>query len=166
MNRRHFLALTPALLVAGCGFQLRRTDGVPFASLYLDAPPGNAVAQRLRTLLVAGGRTRLTATAGEAEAILKLSSDTRSKTILSLSGAGRVTEYRLGLQLSYSVVSPDGRVLAETEGIELVRDLTYDDAQLLAKGAEEALLYRDMDENAAQRILRRLQALKPADGRS
>jgi LPS-assembly lipoprotein len=166
MNRRQFLALTPALLLAGCGFQLRRYDGMPFASLYLDAPTGSPVAQRLRTLLVAGGRTRLTATAAEAEAILKLSNDSRSKTILSLSGAGRVTEYRLGLQISYSVVSPDGRVLAETEGIELVRDLTYDDALLLAKGAEEALLYRDMDENAALRILRRLQALKPASGRS
>jgi LPS-assembly lipoprotein len=166
MNRRQFLALTPALLLAGCGFQLRRYDGMPFASLYLDAPTGSPVAQRLRTLLVAGGRTRLTATAAEAEAILKLSNDSRSKTILSLSGAGRVTEYRLGLQISYSVVSPDGRVLAETEGIELVRDLTYDDALLLAKGAEEALLYRDMDENAALRILRRLQALKPANGRS
>lgn len=166
MNRRQFFALTPVLLVAGCGFELRRYDGVPFTSLYLNAPAGSPVEQRLRTLLVAGGRTRLAATAAEAEAVLRLSNDTRSKTILSLSGAGRVTEYRLGLQISYSVVSPDGRVLAETERIELVRDLTYDDSQLLAKGAEETLLYRDMDENAAMRILRRLQALKPANGRS
>lgn len=165
MNRRQFLALTPALLVAGCGFQLRRYDGVPFVSLYLDAPSGNAVAQRLRTLLAAGGRTRLTATAAEAEAVLKLSDDTHSKTILSLSGAGRVTEYRLGLQISYSVLGPDERVLAEAETIELTRDLTYDDSQLLAKGAEQDLLYRDMEENAAMRILRRLQALKPANGR-
>jgi len=33
---------------------------------------------------------------------------------------------------------------------------------VLAKGAEEQLLYRDMDDNAAQRIMRRLQAIKPA----
>jgi LPS-assembly lipoprotein len=39
--------------------------------------------------------------------------------------------------------------------------MTYDDAQVLAKAAEEQLLYRDMEENAAQRILRRLQAIKP-----
>ncbi|MEW6120053.1 MAG: LPS assembly lipoprotein LptE [Pseudomonadota bacterium] len=161
MNRRLFLALAPALLAAGCGFQLRRFDGVAFASLYIDAPPGNAVAQRLRSLLAAGGRTRLAATAGEADAVLRLTQDTRSKTILSLSGAGRVTEYRLGLQVGYSVVGRDERVLAEAETIELTRDLTYDDSQLLAKGAEEDLLYRDMDENAAMRILRRLQALKP-----
>ncbi len=166
MNRRLFLALTPALLAAGCGFQLRRFDGVPFASLYIDAPPDNTVAQRLRTLLTAGGKTRLAASAVEADALLKLTQDLRTKTILSLSGAGRVTEYRLGLQVSYSVVDREEHVLAEAENIELTRDLTYDDSQLLAKGAEETLLYRDMDENAALRILRRLQALKPANGRS
>ncbi|MCA1926108.1 MAG: LPS assembly lipoprotein LptE [Thiobacillus sp.] len=166
MNRRQFLVLTPALLVAGCGFELRRYDGLPFASLYLDAPAGSAVAQRLRTLLTAGGKTRLTATAAEAEAVLKLSDEARSKTILSLSGAGRVTEYRLGLRVGYRVIDRDGRALAETETIELTRDLTYDDTQRLAKGAEESLLYRDMDESAAMRILRRLQALRPANGRS
>jgi len=166
MKRRTFLALSCALLAAGCGFQLRRYDGTPFATLFIDAAPGNAVAQRLRTLLAANGKTRLTATAAEAEAVLKLTRDDRSKTILSLSGAGRVTEYRLGRLISYSVTGRDAQVLAESETIELTRDLTYDDSQLLAKSAEETLLYNDMDDNAARRILRRLQALKPANGRS
>ena len=60
---------------------------------------------------------------------------------------------------AYSIVGPDGRVLAESESLELNRDLTYDNSQLLAKGAEEQLLYRDMEDSAARRILRRLQAL-------
>lgn len=163
MNRRHFLALTPAVLFAGCGFQLRRSGGVPFATLYLDASPASTVAQRLRSLLVANGSTRLTDTPAEAEAVLKLQRDERTKTILSLSGAGRVTEYRLTLKLQYSLSGRDAQVLA-TESIELTRDFTYDDSQLLAKGAEEALLYRDMDDAAAQRILRRLQAIAPDAG--
>lgn len=159
MNRRLFLAALPAGLAAGCGFQLRRVDGIPFASLHLDAPGNSVVAQRLRSLLVAGEKTRLAATPGEAEAVLKLTQEERTKTILSLSGAGRVTEYRLGLTLSYSILGRDERVLAEPEYIELNRDMTYDDSQLLAKGAEEQLLYRDMEDNAARRIVRRLQAL-------
>lgn len=164
MKRRLFLALLPAALVAGCGFQLRRYDGIPFATLYLDAPAGGVVAQRLRSSLVANRRTRLVASADEAEAVLHLGQESRSKTILSLSGAGRVTEYRLGLTLRYSVSGRDGAVLAAGETIELTRDLTYDDAQILAKAAEEDLLYRDMDDTAALRIVRRLQALKPANG--
>ena len=156
MNRRLFLAALPAALATGCGFRLRRFEGLPFASLYIDAPPGSVVAQRIHTLLSADGKTRLVASATEADAILRIAREERTKTILSLSGAGRVTEYRLGLRLRYSVDGRDERVLAAPETIELIRDMTYDDAQLLAKGAEEQLLIRDMDESAALRILRRL----------
>jgi len=166
MNRRLFLAAIPAVLASGCGFQLRQLSGVPFASLYIDAPSGSMVAQRIRNALTASHATRLVAAAGEAEAVLQLGQETRSKTILSLSGAGRVTEYRLGLQLTYSVNGRDGRSLAAAETIDLTRDMTYDDAQVLAKGAEEQLLYRDMEDNAALRIVRRLQKLKPGNGTS
>jgi LPS-assembly lipoprotein len=161
MNRRLFLAAIPAALAAGCGFELRRLEGIPFSSLYIDAQPGSAVAQRIREALATTDRTGLAATAGEAEAVLQLDPEIRSKSILSLSGAGRVTEYRLGLRLSYRIRDKEGRSLAADETIELTYDMTYDDAQVLAKSAEEQLLYRDMEENAAQRILRRLQAIKP-----
>jgi LPS-assembly lipoprotein len=160
MNRRLFLALVPAALAAGCGFQLRRYDGLPFASLYIDAP-GSAVAQRVRALLAADKKLRLVETLGEAEAVLKIAEETRTKTILSLSGAGRVTEYRLSLHLVYAISSKDESELAVPEKIELNSDMTYDDSLLLAKGAEEQLLYRDMDSTAALRIVRRLQALRP-----
>ena len=165
MKRRLFLAAVPAVLAAGCGFQLRRLDGVPFARVYVDAPPGSAVAQRVRALLTANKQTRLADTAAAADAVLKLSGEARSKTILSLSGAGRVTEYRLGLSLTYVIADRDEHMLA-TELVELTRDMTYDDSQLLAKGAEEQLLYRDMDDNAALRIVRRLQSLKPGNAAS
>ena len=164
MNRLLFLAVFPAALATGCGFQLRRLEDIPFASLYVDAPPGSAVAQRMMASLKRNKTTRLTASAGEAEAVLKIHSETRSKVILSLSGAGRVTEYRLGLNVSYTVSGKNDRALAAPEVIELSRDLTYDSAQLLAKSAEEGLLYRDMEESAALRILRRLQAIKPGSG--
>ena len=166
MNRRLFLAALPAALAAGCGFQLRRLDGMPFASLYIDAPPGNGVGQRIRTVLVSNKNTRLAASAGEAEAVLQLGQEERTKVILSLSGAGRVTEYRLGLRLTYAVIGKEGHSWAAAESIELTRDMTYDDSQLLAKGAEEQLLYRDMEDNAALRIMRRLQSLKPGNGTS
>jgi len=161
MKRRLFLAALPAALLAGCGFQLRRLDGIPFASLYVDAPSNSGAAQRIRNALQSNKNTRLTATAGEAEAVLQVGQEERTKIILSLSGAGRVTEYRLGLKLTYSVKGKDGRSLAAAETIELVRDMTYDDAQVLAKSYEEQLLYRDMEDTAAQRILRRMQAISP-----
>lgn len=161
MNRRFFLAALPAALAAGCGFQLRRVEGIGLASMYVDAPPSSAVAQRIRSILTTNRKTRLATNAAEAEAVLKITKEERTKVILSLSGAGRVTEYRLGLRLSYSVEGKEGHTLAAPEVIELTRDITYDDTKVLAKGAEEQLLYRDMEDNAIQRIVRRLQAIKP-----
>ena len=164
MNRRLFLAALPAALVAGCGFQLRRQSGVPFASLYIDAPSGGAVAERLRSSLARSKTTRLAAAAGEAEALLKLGTEERKQTILSLSGAGRVTEYRLTLTLTYAVMGQGEQVWAAPETIELIRDMTYDDTILLAKAEEQQLLYRDMEEGAALRILRRLQNIHTGNG--
>ncbi|MDO9219808.1 MAG: LPS assembly lipoprotein LptE [Thiobacillus sp.] len=165
MNRRLFLALIPAALAAGCGFQLRRYDGLPFRSLYIDAPAGSAVTQRLRVMLATDKATKLTATAGEAEAVLKITQEERVKSILTLTGGGRVSEYRLSLKLAYVVLARDGRELAAPENLELQRSMTYNDSLLLAKGAEEQLLYRDMDDNAALRIVRRMQTLTPDNGK-
>ncbi len=48
-----------------------------------------------------------------------------------------------------------------TSEILVTRDMAYSDAQVLAKEAEEALLYRDMQSDMVQQILRRLVAAKP-----
>jgi len=162
MKRRLFIAALPVVLAAGCGFQLRQLEGMPFATLYIDAPNGSPVAQRIRAALKASRSTHLVASRAEAEAVLKIEREERSRSILSLSGAGRVIEYRLNLILVYSIVDKDQRVLAEPETIDLNRDMTYSDSELLAKNAEERLLYSDMDDNAALRIIRRMQALSSA----
>jgi LPS-assembly lipoprotein len=164
MNRRFFLALFPVALVTGCGFQLRRVEGIPFASLYVDAPSGSVVAQQIIAAIKATGSTKVAASAAEADVVLKLGSEQRTKVILSLSGAGLVTEYRLGLKMGYTISGKNQSALSEPEVIELTRDMTYDSSIVLAKMAEEDLLYRDMQESVAKRILRRLQALKPGNG--
>jgi len=161
MKRRNFLLLAPAAVLAGCGFKLRRLEGIPFARLRLDAPAGSAVAEVIRKSLVSGGFVRLVETNDQAEAVLSIGPEVNTKNILSLSGAGRVTEYRLLYRVNYSVFTPDGRPWVESELIELTRDYTYSEAAYLAKSAEESLLYRDMQYQAAQQILRRLRSLKP-----
>jgi LPS-assembly lipoprotein len=154
-----FVALVASL--AGCGFELRRLEGIPFASLYLDMPGGSAVGTQIKLALKSGQYVRLTDQAADAAVVLKLTNEHSSKTILSLTGAGRVSEYRLGYRLTYSAIGKDGYTWVPSYTVELTRDLSYDDAAVLAKGAEETLLYRDMQDDAAQQILRRLRSLKP-----
>jgi Rare lipoprotein B len=167
MKRRAFLAacalaVSAAGLVSGCGFQLRRLEGIPFASMYIDAPAVSQVGTAIRKALQSGKYVQLVAKAPDAAVVLRLSDEKSTKTILSLTGGGRVSEYRLGFRLTYSATGKDGHEWIPPYTVELTRDMTYDDSALLAKGAEETLLYRDMQDDAAQQILRRLRSLKPA----
>lgn len=158
-RRGLLVALAAAGALAGCGFELRRLDGLPFSALHIDAPADSVAAKRLAELLRRDGSVRVVERAADADAVLKLTGETRRRVILSLSGAGRVKEFRLEYRLSYSLAGKAGGPGFEPEKIELNRDFTYDDSQLLAKGAEEQLLYRDMEDDAVQRIVRRLRSL-------
>lgn len=166
-RRRAFKFMSTALLLAGmtgCGFQLRGATPMHFKTVYVDAPVAsyqrNALAERLRKLLSVAG-TQVTPSSKDAELTLKLSAEQRSKTILSLTGAGRVAEYRLEMNLTYEAENAAGQERLASTQIRFIRDMTYDDNQYTAKAEEENFLYRSMEEDAAQQILRHLRRLTP-----
>src|SRR5690349_11073151 len=148
-------------LVAGCGFHLRGLTDLPFQTLYI---PGNdPLAVALRRNVRASSKTRLVNTPAEAQAVFGVTQELRDKVILTFSAAGRVSEYQLRYRVGFRVTDPKGtKVFLPTSEIFLTRDMSYNDAQVLAKESEEALLYRDMQSDMVQQILRRLEAAKPA----
>jgi LPS-assembly lipoprotein len=145
-----------ALLTAsGCGFQLRGSHAIPYRSIYVDAPRDSGAARQLASALRSQGIV-VPDSAKDAEVVLKLFEEKKTRSILSLSGGGRVREYRLNYTLSYSLTGKDGREIFPAATILSSRDFTYDDNQYLAKTAEENFLYRDLQDDAVQQILRRL----------
>ena len=85
----------------------------------------------------------------------------RTKTILSLNKNGRVQEYQLGYSINFRVLDKAGNQLLAPTTISLVRPITFDESQVVAKETEEAALYRDMRNDLVQQIMRRLAAIKP-----
>jgi len=53
-------------------------------------------------------------------------------------------------------------LIAPTEIVQQ-RDISFNESAVLAKEAEEALLYRDMQTDIVQQLLRRLAAVKSLD---
>ena len=153
------IAAAMALLVA-CGYQLRGQAHLPFDTLYV--PPGSPLAVELKRNLAAASKTRLVNEAKEAEAVLGFTAEAREKAILSFDTAGRVREYQLRYRVGFRVTDPKGQVFVPTSEILLTRDISFSDVQVLAKETEEALLYRDMQTDMVQQILRRLAAAKAA----
>ena len=147
------LALVSAL--AGCGFQLRGDAPMGIQSIHVSTVGASPVATEVRRRL-AGGPTKLSPTLKDAEAHLRINSETPEKSILTLTGAGRVYENQLRLRVEYQVSDAAGRMIVEATQIELRRNLTYSETAPLAKEAEEAQLYADMRQEAAAIILRRI----------
>lgn len=153
-------ALLFTMLLAACGFQPRGEANLPFDTLYVQAPTGSQFATQFRRMVSAGSSTRIIDNAKGAEATLVLISEKREKNILSLSGGGRVSEYQLRYLMSYRVIDRDVVEIIPVTEIALRRDLSYSDTETLSKEAEEALLFRDMQNDAVQQLLRRLQLTK------
>jgi len=105
---------------------------------------------------------RIETDASKAQALFDVISETRGKSILSLNSLGRVREYSLSYTLVFQVRDANNRQLLAPTEITLRRNIAFDESQVLAKESEEALLYRDMQSDLVQQILRRLAAIKPA----
>jgi LPS-assembly lipoprotein len=152
--------LLAAALLAGCGFQLRGTAALPFNSMYVQAASTSVFAIQLKRAVVTGSGARITERPEQAEVILQILSELQDKQILSLSGGGRVSEYQLRYRVSFRLTDSKNREHIPTSEIVLRRDYTYNDSQVLATESEEALLYRDMRNDAVGQLVRRLQAAK------
>lgn len=157
-------ALLVAASLSGCGFQLRGSNGsytMPFHSLYLGFPDNSALGVELKRNLAASDQVVIADKAADAEAQFVLLGETRNKSILSLNSLGRVREYLLTYTLSFAVRDNKGVDLVPATQISLRRNMAFDETQVLAKESEEALLYRDMQADLVQQIIRRLASIKP-----
>jgi LPS-assembly lipoprotein len=160
---RTVAALLVAASLTACGFQLRGSNGtytMPFHSLYLTFPDTSALGTELKRNLRAG-EVVIADKPDQAEAQFVVLGETRGKSIQSLNSLGRVREYLLTYTLTFTVRDPKGVQLLPSTEITLRRNMAFDETQVLAKESEEALLYRDMQADLVQQIMRRLAALKP-----
>jgi len=147
--------------LAACGFQLRGRTNLPFDTLYV--PAGSGLAVELKRNIAAGTQTRLVDNPADAQARMEFLQDSREKVILSLDSSGRVREYQLRGRVGFRVVDNRGLEYLPRNDILLTRDVSFNDAAVLAKESEETLLYRDMQTDMVQQILRRLGAARPPE---
>src|SRR3954463_13873861 len=159
-----YTGMTVLLLsfLTACGFQLRGEPEVGIRKLYISSVGGSGVMTDIRRVL-ATGPTRLVVTPVEADAHLRILQEEREKSVATITGTGRVYEYMLTLRVRYELVVP-GReepVIAPTR-LESRRLISYSETAPTAKEAEEQLLYRDMQLDIGQQILRQVAAASKA----
>ena len=156
MNK--ILWLATALLLSACGFRLAGSDPAlnPPLPVQVWAVQGGALQQVLETELLRR-QARVDNAFGEA-VVRVLDVDTR-RDIQTLNLSGSVSEYLLVLKVRVQVWRGDKAVDKPME-VTVTRPLDYSDRDILGKQEEEALLWSEMRQDAAQQIVRRLGYLK------
>jgi LPS-assembly lipoprotein len=160
MRRRLLLAAAPLALTA-CGFELRKAPDFAFKSILITS--GSAVANELRRSLTSVPEVRVLPTGTppmQADVVLDVPVETREKVVVGLNASGQVREFQLRIRLRFRVRTPQGKdLITETELLQQ-RDISFNESAVLAKEAEEGLLYRDMQSDLVQQLMRRLGAIK------
>jgi LPS-assembly lipoprotein len=151
------------LLLSGCGFHLRGPQALDFATLHIDVPAQTEFGAQLRRLIATTGTTRVEEDAAKAEARLQILANDRGREILSLTGAGKVREYQLVQVLRFQLLDRAGKTVIPPTSLSARREYTFDDSLVLGKEQEETLLYRDMQNDLVQQLMRRL-AVARRDG--
>ena len=151
-----------AAVLAGCGFHLRSQLDFAFKTLAI-TPEKNGIAVAL-TRYLGSTVVPLTPAAGQAapEAVLDIIEEKREKIVVGVNASGQVREYELRLRVNFRLRSSQGEELIPASSIEQHRSISFNESAVLAKESEEALLYRDMQTDVVQQLLRRLAAFKPA----
>ena len=164
MIRRYSVVLC-ALLLAACGFHLRGSAQLPFTTLNIALPQSSLLRAELARTITSSSQTMIVDNPKEAQAVLSVVADTQSKNILSLNSAGRVREYELVRSFVFKVDDAAGQPIVVPSRIVMRRDVTFNDDQVLSKEAEETLLWRDIQTDLLQQLLRRLAAASPPGGK-
>lgn len=167
MHRRTFLthaaASASVLGLAGCGFHLRQAPNFVFKTIYLNVAANSGFGIELRRNLEAGGKVRVIrdpAQKATADVIFNVLKDQRERVVISSNSNGQVTEFELRVRVQFEVRTPDDQeVLAPTE-LVLQQDQSYDETLALAKEAEAQLIYKSLQSDLVQQIMRRLAAIK------
>lgn len=155
------LALLASGLLAGCGFALRNSPNFAFDTVAVTPEQSVGVAaelarylgDKLRPVVPAEGQTG-------PQAVIDVLQELREKSIVGLTATGQVREYQLRLRVKFRVRTLQGVELIAPTELVLQRDISFNESAVLAKETEEVLLYRDMQSDLVQQLLRRVAAIK------
>jgi LPS-assembly lipoprotein len=152
-----------ALLLAGCGFQLRGAQSYAFKTIFIAGVDSSPLLSELRRTLQSNGDVTVISDAklqDTAQVVMQALSDQREKTVVGVNSSGQVREFQLRLRFKFRLRNKEGKDLIEDIEMLQQRDISFSETAALSKEAEEAQLYRNMQTDIVQQISRRLAAVR------
>jgi LPS-assembly lipoprotein len=162
--RTRLISLPAAASLVGCGFQLRgkASFGYAFQTLFSGFTPNSPLGVDFKRQATGQGLTILddAASANAAQVVLRVHQEQRERVVVGTGVNGQVNAVQLRVRFRFSLFTTQGKTLLDEVEILQEREQSYSESAALAKEAEEQLLYRDMQQEVVQQLMRRLSAVK------
>ena len=149
--------------LSGCGFALRQPTQFAFKTIYLTLPANTALGTEMRRSLLATGQLQVLKDPVEmlkSDVVLDIFSEERQRLVGGLNASGQVRDLQLRLRIKLRLRTPAGKAVIPDVELFQQRDLSFTETVALSKEIEEATMYRDMQTDIVQQIMRRLGAVR------
>lgn len=146
--------------LTACGFKLRGAFELPaeLQKIYVVGSQSSYLVRGLNEMLTYSAE--VVKNRADADAVLTIKKEESENRTLSVDSRGKVRESEMQYAVIYSLVMADGKILLDNEALLLVRDFINDENDIIGRTNESAVIARDLKRDAAQQILRQVQALK------
>ncbi len=160
--RSWVVALGALAVVAmnGCGFHLQGAGVLPEGARRVYIATSDELtpfAVELRRVIERSGGTIVQGSSA-AETVVRIQHDRSGRRVLSVSARNTPQEYEVFYNVEYTV-DRGGRQVVEAQPLELIRNLSFEEQELLAKDREEMILREAMARDLAMLVVRRLESL-------
>ncbi|MBT8142080.1 MAG: hypothetical protein KJO88_06910 [Gammaproteobacteria bacterium] len=150
-----------AVLLAGCGFQLREAYQLPekYSPVGIDSPRvyrdlGLILKQELeRSSVILSDNTN------SANLVIRLQDVSETEELLTASATGSPLERELILNATVFWEDREGTDVVDSENFTLRRTYVYDERAVLSKRREADRLMRDLERELARRIILRMRQI-------
>jgi LPS-assembly lipoprotein len=166
LSRRHCLVAGMGLALAGCGFRLRGSATLAFETLRMAGSTNSPIARELRLALINQGvrvdtpNEPVLAPNEIPQVVLTVSQDQRQRVVAGQTSAGQVRELELRALFAFTLTNATGREIIPNTPLSLTRSLNFSETAVLAKDAEEAQLFNDMQNDMVSQVMRRLSTVR------
>ena len=165
-SRRTWLATASVLGLSACGFRLRGSVVLSFQTLRMTGSTNTPIARELRSALIGQGvrvdtpSDPVLATNEIPQVVLNITQDQRQRVVVGQTSAGQVRELELRATFEFALSNAAGREIIPATALALTRSLNFSETAVLAKDAEEAQLFNDMQNDMVSQVMRRLSTVR------
>ena len=155
---RWVLMTVLAILLGGCGFQLRGQVDLPDSMRLITVTSPDDTTDFVRELsaqLRANG-VQVAKSATANASVLRIRQERSYREALTISQDARVREYILYLEVRFDFLDADGQPVIQNEGIRLSRDYSFNEQAILGSSREEEILAKDLARALASMVVRQL----------